>query len=181
MMATADVAGSAPVVEPVVDSRWRGVCARVSVVLGLVALAVLAVVLVADLTFWLGLPGVDINVVLMGGYAALAGVVTGFLGRKSRRRRTAIVGSLLSWAALLGVGWASFMVPYEPGISGLAWTPEGTRIAYAHTWAASDGRDGIWVVSADGSAEPTHLIASGSSPTWSPDGTRIAYVDSDSP
>ena len=151
--------------------------ARASVLFGLLGFVVLAVVLVADLTFWLGPRDVDINAVLPGGFVALAGVVTGFLGRKSRRRRTAIVGSLLSWAALLGVGWASFMVPYEPGINDLAWTPDGTRIAYAGTWAAADGADGIWVVPADGSSEPTRLIGSGSSPTWSPDGTSIAYVD----
>jgi Tol biopolymer transport system component len=176
-MATTDVAGSVPAVEPVPEQQWRAVFARASVLFGLLGLVVLAVVLVADLTFWLGPRDVDINAVLPGGFAALAGVVSGFLGRKSTLRRTSIVGSVLSWAALLGVAWASFMVPYEPGINGLAWSPDGTRIAYAGTWAAADGADGIWVVPADGSSEPTQLIARGSAPVWSPDGATIAYAN----
>jgi hypothetical protein len=176
-MATTDVVGSAPAVQPGAEQQWRAVFALASVLFGLLGLVVLAVVLVADLTFWLGPRDVDINAVLPGGFAALAGVVSGFLGRKSTLRRTSIVGSVLSWAALLGVAWASFMVPYEPGINGLAWSPDGTRIAYAGTWAAADGADGIWVVPADGSSEPTQLIARGSAPVWSPDGATIAYAN----
>lgn len=168
-------------VEPGAEQQWRVVVAWASVIFGLLGLVVLAVVLVANRTFWLGSRDVDINAVIPGGFVALAGVVTGFLGRNSRQRRAAVVGSLLSWGALLGVGWASFMVPYEPGINDLAWSPDGTRIAYAHTWASAGGEDGIWLVSADGSSEPTRLIGSGSSPTWSPDGTSIAYVASVSP
>jgi hypothetical protein len=60
-------------------------------------------------------------------------------------------------------------------ISGLAWSPDGTRIAYTHTWAACpDGEDGIWVLAAHGSSQPTQLIARGSARDWSQDGATIA-------
>jgi WD40-like Beta Propeller Repeat len=187
VMATADVVGSAPVVEPVADSRWRAACARASVVFGVFGLVVLAVVAVADLTFWLdSVPGVagflsteayGYFVVLAACAASVVGLVTGFLGRRSRRRRNAIAGSALSGVVFLAsICSGGGGIPYEPGISGLAWSPDGTRIAYAHTWAAyPDGEDGIWVVAADGSSEPTHLVGRGSAPDWSPDGTTIAY------
>ncbi len=50
--------------------------------------------------------------------------------------------------------------------SRIAWSPDGSRIAY------SDG--GIWVMKADGT-NPTFLV-DGSQPAWSPDGTRIAFT-----
>ncbi len=62
-----------------------------------------------------------------------------------------------------------------PTSARLAWTPDSTRIAYAHT-RGNYVEDGIWVVNADGSAEPTQLSAIGSAPAWSPDGTTICYV-----
>ena len=80
--------------------------------------------------------------------------------------------------AFIGCAYAAAGgIPYEPGISGLAWSPDGTRIVYAHTWSAADGEDGIWVVAADGSSEPSHLVGRGSAPDWSPDGTTIAYAN----
>lgn len=50
--------------------------------------------------------------------------------------------------------------------SRIAWSPDGSRIAY------SDG--GIWVMKADGT-NPTRLVV-GEQPAWSPDGTRIAFT-----
>ena len=164
--------------EPGAEQQWRAVFARASVLFGLLGLVVLAAVLMANRTFWFGASDVDVNVVIPGGFIALAGVVAGFLGRKCRPRGAAVVGSALSLVAFIGCAYAAAGgIPYEPGISGLAWSPDGTRIVYAHTWSAADGEDGIWVVAADGSSEPTHLVARGSAPDWSPDGTTIAYGD----
>lgn len=175
MVATAEVAGSVPAERPLVDSKWRVVCARASVILGAAGLVSLVLVVASSLTFWLDfLPGLDAAWIMAPG--TIVGVVSGFLGRRSRQRRAAVVGSLLSGLAFLGFTVAAFILPYEPGIEGLAWTPDSTRVTYAHTWAAADGADGIWVVSADGSSEPTRLRAGGTSPDWSPDGTRIAYL-----
>jgi Tol biopolymer transport system component len=116
------------------------------------------------------------TVLLAAMITSVVGLVIAFLGRTSRRRGSAILGSVLCVVAFLGSAYSTFGgIPYEPGISGLAWSPDGTRIAYVHTWAAADGEDGIWVVAADGSSEPTHLTARGSAPVWSPDGTTIAY------
>jgi Tol biopolymer transport system component len=184
-MAT-DVAGSAPVVEPVVDGRaaW----ARASVVLGGCALVVLGLVRMANLSTRLdGVPGAaDVLRTETYGYTVLlaamitsaVGLVLGFRGRSSRRRGSAILGSVLCVVAFLGSAFSTFGgIPYEPGISGLAWSPDSSRIVFVHTWAAADGEDGIWVVAADGSSEPTQLIVRGSAPVWSPDGTTIAYAN----
>jgi dipeptidyl aminopeptidase/acylaminoacyl peptidase len=54
----------------------------------------------------------------------------------------------------------------------LAWSPDGSRIAYVTRWT-------IYVVGADGSALrrlETGTEGHDRSPTWSPDGTRIAYA-----
>jgi uncharacterized repeat protein (TIGR01451 family) len=61
-----------------------------------------------------------------------------------------------------------------------AWSPDGTRIAFARATAHFD----IWVMDADGSGA-TNLTPmandgngnTGIEPAWSPDGTRIAYTD----
>jgi Tol biopolymer transport system component len=55
-----------------------------------------------------------------------------------------------------------------------AWSPDGTRIAFAST---RDGNYEIYVMNADGSA-PRRLTndpQSDYAPTWSPDGQRIAW------
>jgi hypothetical protein len=55
-----------------------------------------------------------------------------------------------------------------------AWSPDGTRIAFAR---AVGGNSDIWVMNADGS-DQTQLTRGPRDeryPSWSPDGTRIAY------
>ncbi|MGB8022053.1 MAG: hypothetical protein WCF04_12550 [Candidatus Nanopelagicales bacterium] len=179
-MTTAGVAEPAPAVEPASEQEWRATCSRASVISGVIGLVVLALVVVANMTSWMdGLPGLATQFqiegsglgLLVGAFAAVVGVVTGFLGRKSRRRRAAVAGSWLSAVAFLGFAAAGFSLPYYPFVRGLAWAPDSTRIAYAQDQA------GIWVVDADGSSEPTQLTASGESPDWSPDGTTIAYTE----
>jgi uncharacterized repeat protein (TIGR01451 family) len=49
-----------------------------------------------------------------------------------------------------------------------AWSPDGTRIAYASS--------GILLMNADGSGHKS-LTISGSTPAWSPDGSKIAFTD----
>ncbi len=69
-------------------------------------------------------------------------------------------------------GTDELVVPGEEG-GDLAWSPDGTRIAYA-----SDNR--IFVIQADGSGRTpitAELAALPSHPTWSPDGSRIAFVE----
>lgn len=56
-----------------------------------------------------------------------------------------------------------------PAAHGLAWSPDGSRLALA------SGTSGVWAMDADGS-HPARLFADGKSPTWSPDGRTIAFV-----
>ncbi len=178
-MSTADLAGPAPQLQPEVEPIWRGECARASVVLGAFGLIAAALLVVMTLTFWLdGLPGAgtfEDVAVLAALIAPVAGLVTGFLGRRSPRRRTAVLGSVLSALAVAGFWVAAIQMPHDPYVYGLAWTPDSTRIAYAHTRGNYE-EDGIWVVNADGSTAPTQLSATGSAPAWSPDGTTICYL-----
>lgn len=62
--------------------------------------------------------------------------------------------------------------------SAAAWSPDGTRIAYAH----SDYVDGhweshIWLINADGSGRTQFTTGDvwDDEPAWSPDGTRLAF------
>jgi Tol biopolymer transport system component len=68
----------------------------------------------------------------------------------------------------------------EGETAGLAWSPDGTRLAFAGTSEA--GHSGVYVVGADGSGL-TELIGSDDEryawPTWAPDGSRIAFVAGD--
>jgi dipeptidyl aminopeptidase/acylaminoacyl peptidase len=64
---------------------------------------------------------------------------------------------------------------------GLAWSPDGSKIAFTSarhdTWDLDLASD-LWVVPADGTSEPERLTDGGSvyaRPSWSPDGRRLAY------
>jgi len=65
----------------------------------------------------------------------------------------------------------------EGGTAGLAWSPDGARLAFAGISEA--GHRAVYVVNADGTGL-TELIGSDDErygwPTWSPDGSRIAFV-----
>jgi dipeptidyl aminopeptidase/acylaminoacyl peptidase len=70
--------------------------------------------------------------------------------------------------------------PFQAG--SIAWSPDGSRIAFASarhdTWDL-DGAVDIWTVASDGSDEPqlvTETVAAYSAPTWSPEGSRLACV-----
>jgi Tol biopolymer transport system component len=62
-------------------------------------------------------------------------------------------------------------------IDDLAWSPDGSRIAF--TRGNNSGDDKVWVENADGtSVFPLEIGGSGAKrhPTWSPDSTKIAYA-----
>jgi TolB protein len=149
------------------------------VVLGALGLLAVALFVVVSLTFRLdGLPGAGMFediAVLTAVLAPVAGLVTGFLGRRSPRRRTALLGSLLSVLAIAGFWMAAIQMPHDPYIADLAWTPDSTTISYTHTRGNYE-EDGIWKVAADGSTAPAELVGDGTSASWSPDGTTIAFV-----
>ncbi|HEX3238596.1 MAG TPA: hypothetical protein VHR18_00485 [Solirubrobacterales bacterium] len=62
-------------------------------------------------------------------------------------------------------------------IDDLAWSPDGSRIAY--TRGTNSGDDKVWVVNADGTTIfPLEIGGAGAKrhPSWSPDSTKIAYA-----
>lgn len=81
-------------------------------------------------------------------------------------------------AAEQAVNLATQITPYTSGakrIEDLAWSPDGSRIAY--TRGTNSGDDSVWVVNADGTTTfPLEIGGSGAKrhPTWSPDSSKIA-------
>jgi Tol biopolymer transport system component len=78
------------------------------------------------------------------------------------------------------INLATQITPYTSGaktISNLAWSPDGSRIAY--TRGTNAGDDSVWVVNADGTSTfPLEIGGGGDKqhPTWSPDSSKIAYA-----
>jgi Tol biopolymer transport system component len=79
-----------------------------------------------------------------------------------------------------GVNLATQITRYSSGakaIDDLAWSPDGSRIAY--TRGNNSGDDSVWVVNADGTTTfPLEIGGTGAKrhPTWSPDSSQIAYA-----
>lgn len=75
--------------------------------------------------------------------------------------------------------------PYEA--SGLSWSPDGSRIAFAsarHEDWDIDGVVDLWAIAVEGPGEPERLTDGGaifSSPVWSPDGAKLAYLRNPGP
>ncbi len=64
---------------------------------------------------------------------------------------------------------------YGNDIESLAWSRDGTRIAYSRS-PSYGAHDGIFVVASDGTtATPVEVAADGYHPSWAPDGGKIAY------
>lgn len=57
-----------------------------------------------------------------------------------------------------------------------AWSPDGSRIAFALDSGGDACCLGLWVMNADGSGLSPLGDVHGYSPTWSPDGSKIAFV-----
>jgi dipeptidyl aminopeptidase/acylaminoacyl peptidase len=62
--------------------------------------------------------------------------------------------------------------PAASHMYGLAWSPDGSQLAFD---ADGPGARGIWLIGDDGS-RLMRVIADGMSPSWSPDGSHIAYA-----
>jgi Tol biopolymer transport system component len=83
-------------------------------------------------------------------------------------------------AAGQAVNLATQITSYSSGgkaIAELAWSPDGSRIAY--TRGNNAGDDSVWVVNADGTTTfPLEIGGPGAKrhPTWSPDSSKIAYA-----
>src|SRR6476646_3573976 len=78
------------------------------------------------------------------------------------------------------INLATQITHYSSGakvIDDLAWSPDGSRIAY--TRGTNAGDDSVWVVNADGTTTfPLEIGGGGAKrhPTWSPDSSKIAYA-----
>jgi Tol biopolymer transport system component len=66
----------------------------------------------------------------------------------------------------LAGGWGIHCCPFDMPSEPVAWSPDGTRIAFPRG-------DEIWVAWVDGSG--LRKVTDGVSPSWSPDGTRLVF------
>ena len=76
----------------------------------------------------------------------------------------------------VSAGKPSGVIDFQP-----AWSPDGTKIAFATTQGSSPNTYDIWVMDADGTdrvpaAVTTATTQNLSDPAWSPDGSRIAFT-----
>jgi hypothetical protein len=62
---------------------------------------------------------------------------------------------------------------------GIAWSPDGRRIAFVAPTEGDGGEEGVLV--ADAESGETRRLATGSSPTWSPDGQSVGMFCSEQP
>jgi dipeptidyl aminopeptidase/acylaminoacyl peptidase len=63
--------------------------------------------------------------------------------------------------------------PYHGGSMEIAWSPDGTKLAFGRTTGQQS--DDLMVVNADGSG--LTWLASGWAPVWSPNGSKIAFLN----
>lgn len=70
--------------------------------------------------------------------------------------------------------------PYQGHDDAPAWSPDGTRIAYVHTFSSNGyGLPNIWTMDPNGNNKANiskNNSTSATEPAWSPSGTQIAYV-----
>ena len=73
-----------------------------------------------------------------------------------------------------GSGWLQ-LTDEEGDDSAPAWSPNGSRLAFA---SDRDDSEGIFLINSDGSglSRLTHDLSVDNGPVWSPDGTNIAYT-----
>ena len=65
------------------------------------------------------------------------------------------------------------------GGEGVAWSPDGRRVAFVGPGEGGMGEEVVFVAEADSGAK--QALATGSSPTWSPDGQSVAMFCSEQP
>ena len=67
------------------------------------------------------------------------------------------------------------LIPPEGTPFGMAWSPDGSRVAYR--LYEVDGRISLWTVGTDGTGATSLGLDVMHDAKWSPDGTRLAFVD----